>query len=262
MFLHPEGHSKVPLTYRAGHVYYLKNVLANGMIRLISSTVPEMVRDLQPRVDIVFAPFGKDGGYRAWKRLGSDEHPGQSEMQFTLARWAPKGYRNGSLWQRWHDAVRARLALRRATGKEEFEAALENVKGYIQERIHVVQASWRVYQRRYRGQGCMRAGDYDSYSTSTRDVKIQSELEILQRAAAGYVGEEGVSGIFEQYRFQVTPEHSADLNQLWNAFETETVLSISEPEHSPEVRWGIAGQGRWPCPDRAKNYVGGELIQN
>ncbi|MGZ3694812.1 MAG: hypothetical protein ACXWQO_11595, partial [Bdellovibrionota bacterium] len=257
-----EGSDKVPVTYRAGHVYYVQNVYENGMIRLISSTVPEMVRDLQPRVEIVFAPFTKDGGYRAWKRIGSDIRPGQSEMQFSLARWTPNGYRNGSLWQRWHDAVRKKLALRRATTAEEFAGALENVKGYIKERTNLVQASWNVYQKQYRGQSCMRKDDYDSYSTPTRDVKIQSELEILRTATVNAVGEEGVHQRFAQYKFQVTKNASVDLNQLWNTFETETVLAISEPEHSPEVRWGLATQERWPCPKRAKQYVGGENIQN
>ncbi|MGE3262044.1 MAG: hypothetical protein AB7K68_09715 [Bacteriovoracia bacterium] len=262
LFLHPEGNKNVPVTYRSGHVYYVTNVFENGMIRLISSTVPEMVRDLQPRVEIVFAPFTKDGGYRAWKRVGSDVRPGESEMQFSLGRWVANGYRNGSLWQRWHDAVRAKLALRRATGAEEFAGALENVKGYIHERTGLVRNSWNIYQRKYRGEGCMSESDYDSYSTPTRDVKIQSELEILRRAAVRHVGEDGVYRLFEQYRFQVTAEHSVDLNQLWQAYETDTVLSISEPEHSPEVRWGITGQDRWPCPHRAKQYVGGENIQN
>jgi hypothetical protein len=262
LFLHPEGNEKVPVTYRSGHVYYVQNVYENGMIRLFSSTVPEMVRDLQPRVEIVFAPFTKDGGYRAWKRVGSEAMPGKSEMQFSLARWYPNGYRDGDLWQRWHDSVRKKLALRPATHAEEFAGALENVKGYIKERTNLVKNSWSVYQHQYRGQSCMNKDDYDSYSTPTRDVKIQSELEILRKATVRDVGEEGVYQRFAQYRFQVTAEHLVDLNLLWNTFETETVLSISEPEHSPEVRWGIATQERWPCPKRAKQYVGGENIQN
>lgn len=261
LFLHPEGNKDVPLTYRAGHVYYVQNVFENGMIRLLSSTVPSAVRELQPRVEIIFAPFGTNGGYRAWKRLGSDAHPGESQMQFSLGRWKPNGYRDGALWQRWHDAVRAKLALRKATPREEFEGALENVNGYIVERTRLVMESWRTYQRKYRGGGCMEESDYDSYSTPTRDVKIQSELEALRRATRRAVGESGVAREFAKYKYEVVPGHEVDLNHLWDAFETNTVLSISEPEHSPEVRWGIESQGSWPCPDRAKNYVGGDTIQ-
>jgi hypothetical protein len=63
MFLNPQNNGKgVPLSYRAGHVYYIQDVYDNGMVKYMSSTVPEAVRDLEPRYGITFAPFGTDGG--------------------------------------------------------------------------------------------------------------------------------------------------------------------------------------------------------
>lgn len=269
LFLHPEGNKAVPLTYRSGHVYYVQRVYENGIVRFFSSTVPSAVRDLQPRNDVVFAPFGTDGGYRAWKRPGSDLRPGESDRQFTLARWRPNAYRDGRLWQNWHDVVRSRLATRSVTPEEELNANAENVAGYIKERTNLVLDSWKLYQSKYRGQSCMDAKDYDGYSTPTRDVKIQGELEALRQSIVNYLTAEGASGsdyevqgVLSRYKFQVIPGAAPlDLNQIWNAFETETVLAISEPEHSPAVRWGLEPQRRWPCPDRAKQYVGGDRVR-
>jgi hypothetical protein len=258
LFLHSASGANVPITYRAGHVYYIQGVHENGMIQFTSSTVPAMVRDLQPRIDIVFAPFEKSGGYRAWRAPGMGT-PGLSEEQFGLADWRPNAYRDGDLWQAWTNAVRERLSLRPASSDEELGAAIQNVSGYIKERVKLVQKSWSLYRSRYGGQGCMRPNDYDDYSTPTRDVKIQSELEALRAAAVRAYGERGVRAFFARYKFQVLPEGTqVDLNQIWNTFETETVLAVSEPEHSPAVRWGLERQDRWPCPHRAKQYVGGE----
>lgn len=269
LFVHPASSSTsgVPVTYRAGHVYFIQDVKENGMVRYFSSTVPTAVRDLQPRIDLVFAPFDTNGGFRAWKRPDSIVRPGLDEKdQFTLARWRPNAYRDGELWWNWAAAVRKRLALRPSTGEEEFLANLENVEGYIKERRRLVNESWAVYQRKYKSQSCMNEEDYDAYSTPTRDVKIQNELQYLRIAAQKYLVEtisEGtdyrIAELLGQYRYEVMPGVKVDLNQISNAFLTEIVLAISEPEHSPSVRWGLQSQKRWPCPHRAKQYVGGEL---
>lgn len=265
VFLHPAS-KNVPVTYQAGHVYYIQDVYENGMVRYFSSTVPSMVRDLQPRVDITFAPFGKTGGFRAWKRPYSDEQPGFDDAdQFRLADWRPNAWRDGKLWSKWARAVRRRLQLRPATVEEELGAKIENVDGYIKERRQLVQRSWRHYQEKYGGRSCMNAADYDAYSTPTRDVKIQNELSDLRYAAVSYLmarsgtwNQRMLEDLFSRYRWQVLPGVSVDLNHLWTTFETRVVLAISEPEHSPEVRWGRRSQDAWPCPERKKQYNGGE----
>lgn len=267
IYLHPQQPKDVPLTYRSGHVYYIQDVLANGMIRYISSTVPMMVRDLQPRLDIVFAPFNVDGGFRAWKRPDSNLKPGESSMQFQLAGWTPNRYRDTKFWKAWQKEVRTRLQTREATLEEEFKAAVFNVEGYIKERIHLVNRGWNLYQSKYKSAACMNEQDYDDYSTPTRDVKIQSELSYLRRAAVKYLESQGESSpyqaipyLFEKYSYEVLPGQKLDMNDLWKTFQSAKVLAISEPEHSPKVRWGIEPQTHWPCPDRAKQYVGGENV--
>ncbi len=264
VFLHPESGKSVPITYRSGHVYYIQDVEQNGMIRYFSSTVPAMVRDLQTRVDIDFAPMNKTGGYRAWKRPQSGAgQPGFSEEQFTFANWRPNAYGDGDLWDAWQKVIRRRMQLRKATLHEEVEAKVENVKGYMKERNNLVQMGWRVYQSKYlrRGLKCMDDADYDDYSTPTRDVKIQSELIDLQTAVTNLLNSAQGSGqlrqdVFASYKFEVMPGMTVDANELWNTFETDTVIAISEPEHSPEVRWGLKqiSIDQWPCPERRKQY--------
>ena len=266
VFLHPQSGSSVPITYRSGHVYYIQDVFENGMVSYFSSTVPAMVRDLQTRIDIDFAPMNTDGGYRAWKHPGaSPPEPGLSREQFSFANWHPNAYGDGDLWDAWQHVIRQRLALRDASPTEELKANLQNVAGYMKERNHLIQMSWSVYQHKYHGQSCMSDADYEDYATPTRDVKIQSELQSLQDAARIYLraegqdsGSQGLSDLFSKYTFEVMPGVRMDLNQLWTTFETTTVLSISEPEHSPKVRWGLETQPVWPCPNRAKQYRGGD----
>lgn len=265
LFLHPESNanSGVPITYRAGHVYYIQDVYENGMVRYFSSTVPVAVRELQPRIDIIFAPLDVTGGFRYWKRPDSEVRPGFNDRdQFTLAGWKKNGYGDADLWWNWSKAVRQRLALREATDEEEFKASVENVEGYITERTRLVNDAWNLYQKKYHGQSCMNAEDYDAFSTPTRDVKIQSELQYLYHWAHHYLNAQGadssdvgVDRLLTQYRYTVTPGVSIDLAQIWKAFNTDIVLAISEPEHSPAVRWGLEAQGRWPCPQRAHQYV-------
>lgn len=265
IFLHPAT-KDAPITYQAGHVYYIQDVYENGMVRYFSSTVPSAVRDLQPRIDITFAPFGKSGGFRAFKRPNSNERPGFDDVdQFSLAHWRPNGWHDGNLWVNWSKAIRRRLQLRPATVDEELHAKIENVDGYIKERTHLVERSWRVYQSKYHGQACMSAGDYDSYSTPTRDVKIQNELIDLKIAAVNYLvartgtwSQAALETLFARYQWEVLPGVKVDVNHLWTTFETRVVLAISEPEHSPEVRWGLQSQDVWPCPQHKGQYKGSE----
>jgi hypothetical protein len=265
LFLHPKSSNpKVSVTFRDGHVYYVQGVMPNGMIRYFSSTVPARARQLQQRIDITFMPFETTGGYRAWNRPGN---PGESAEQFHMGGWRANDFRDqDGLWETWQAAIHQRLAQRPATINEKFNAKLFNVEGYVRERDELVRLSWALYQNKYHGNACMNAQDYDDYSTPARDVKIQSELEDLKTATQAYLtsigraaSDQNVSGIFAQYSFSVAGQ-TVNLNQIWTTFETSVVLAISEPEHSPQVRWGLETQAHWPCPERAKNYVGGESI--
>ena len=272
LFLNPANPGKdVPLSYRAGHVYYIQDVYDNGMVKYMSSTVPEAVRDLEPRYGITFAPFGTDGGYRAWKRPNTTVQPGESLEQFKFAHWFPKAYLHrgsmGSLWVRWQAEIVNRLARREMTVKEKMAYIIENVRAIVKERNFLVQSGWKLYQTKYHGNQCLSKADYDDYSTPTRDVKLQNELSDLREVASivaqstfSWSGGGDVASVFAQYKFEVMPGKTVDLNQLYDTFMTDKTLVISEPEHSPAVRWGLAAQGKWPCPNRAKEYFGHEHL--
>lgn len=270
LFLHPQGNSSVPLTYRAGHVYYLQAVPENGIIRYISSTVPAAVRNLDPRNGIIFAPMGTDGGYRTWIWPDSSERPNQSNMQFQIGDWRAKSYRDNQIWYTWQEAVISRVAARPASSEERVRAELENLTVVVRNRVAAVAAGWKHYQSKYGAGQCMSENDYSNYSTPTRDVKVQVELQNFELAAEAYVNSQGNSWggnssqrleqFYRKIQFEVMPGVTANVIDLKRAFLTNTALLISEPEHHPEVRWGLRAQGRWPCPHRAKAYVGGDQI--
>lgn len=261
MFLHASSGAGVPVTYRSGHVYYLRDVRENGMITYVSSTVPTMIRDLAPRMGIQFAPLERNSGYRVWAWPDSSARPGSSEMQFSLGGWRPKSYGDGQLWMNWQEAVQSRIRTRRITVEENFEAASQNLRSALVERARAVRKGWEVYQRKYRAGSCMSDKDYDDHSTPTRDVKIQSELQLFQNAARKLAGAgPRLNEIYRSFRIEVLPGVSINFLEAWEAFMTIRALEISEPEHTPLVRWGLEKQGRWPCPHRAKQYVGGDQI--
>ncbi len=271
MFLHPQGDASVPLTYRAGHVYYLQFVGENGIIRYVSSTVPADIRPLDPRNGIIFSPMETDGGYRAWVWPDDASRIGYSNEQFEIGDWRAKSYRDSRAWYEWQREIAARVRTREPTPEEQIRAQLENLTVVIENRAKAVRAGWNFYQKNYQPGQCMSEKDYENYSTPTRDVKVQLELQHFEVAAQRYVDSMGnawgrdqrsrLNQFFRKVSFEVLPGVKVDINNLNQAFLTETTLIISEPEHSPEVRWGLKEQGRWPCPHRAKAYVGGERIQ-
>ncbi len=262
MFLHPQDDS-LPITYRAGHVLYVRKVENNGNIKYMASTVPSAVRTLDVRNGIQFAPMSEDGGFRAWNWPDSDERPYKSYEQFELGGWIPHYYKDGRIAQSWQKAIAERIATERLSASDDFQNKYENLAGVIAARVTAVNKGWKFYRQNYSSGSCMSEKDYDNFSTPTRDVKIQREIENFVAAARKYAERSGNSykQLMASARFEVMPGVVIDANQLYQLFFSELVLAVSEPEHSPEVRWGLQLQGRWPCPHRAKQYVGGHLVQ-
>lgn len=206
-----------------------------------------------------------------------------SEEQFTLANWQTAIFATKptviegrkAMWAQdklWSDVVRERLkgagAGRAIDPVEELNAVMGNINNGINDRIKVVLEGWNTYQSRYGGYGCMNEADYDGFSTPTRDTRIQTELAYLPAAAMRYLKSKRISPtnsslakFYSNYRYEVAPGKIVTLNEILSAFKTRKALSISEPEHSPEVRWGLfeyTSSAQWPCPEHAKKYLGGE----
>ncbi|MFN7730149.1 MAG: hypothetical protein ACK5P7_13400 [Bdellovibrio sp.] len=274
MFVHASSGADVPVTYRAGHVYYLQDVRENGQIKYISSTVPQAVRELGVRIGIQFAPQEKSSGYRAWKWPDSNDRPGYSEEQYAMGGWRAKAYGDGELWDRWQEAVQSRIRTRHVTPQEEFLGSAENLRSALRERASAVMRGWNLYRKNYQSGTCMNISDYDDHSTPTRDVKIQNELQNFEAAAKKWVlsdykamkqsffdtEETRLQRLYNSFQVEVISGRRLGFTTLYDLFMTTKVLEISEPEHSPEVRWGLQSQGRWVCPHRAKQYRGGHLV--
>ena len=250
LFVHAATNdSRVSITYRSGHVYYLKDVnTENGLITYMSSTVPAEVRNLNLQYGIDFAPQQTTSGYRAWKWPNTSARPGMSNEQYQIGGWYPGSYGDVNLWDSWQEAVQSRLRSRPMDRSEKLSIAEANLKNVLDQRAQAVTRAWNFYQKRYHGSGCMSAGDYENYSTSTRDTKVQEAISNF-RSSGG-----------STFEYRVGRSATLDFEQIYNLFMTKKVLEISEPEHSPEVRWGIQDQGAWVCPQRASQYSGGNTI--
>lgn len=282
MFLNvaPRG-KNIPVQFNVGHVYYLQEVRSNGQIKYISSTVPQAVRELGARVGIEFAPQDDRGGYRVWKWPDSDERPGASDMQFKIANWHENSFRDrdSSLWTNWQEAVQARIRTRLINNQEKFQASRDNLTSALRERARSVDQAWSTYQRRFgQSKACLSAGEYDMFSTPTRDEKIQYEMVRFEDAAKDYLNEDfslmkkggffsdnsietRLGRLYDSFRIEVVRGNVMNFNQLKNTFFGCKAISISEPEHSPLVRWGIRDireEGGWSCPERKKQYRGHE----
>lgn len=277
-----------PPVLASNHVFYVQNVSESGLVTYISSTVPVAVRNMNVRNGYVYAPFNTKSGYRAWKWPGTLHDPLESrlngsEEQFTLANWVSAIFATKptvvegrkAMWAQdkaWSDVVRSRLqgagAGRAIDPVEELKAVMGNIDNGINDRINVVLDGWNAYQSKYGGQGCMSEEDYDGYSTPTRDTRIQTELAYLPAAAMRYLKSKRISPtasslarLYSNYKYQIAPGKIISLNEILSAFKGRKALSISEPEHSPAIRWGLAeykSSREWPCPHRAKKYLGGE----
>lgn len=271
MLLHAASNhdASVPATYRSGHVYYIQSVnYQNGMIRYMGSTVPEAVRSLSVRYGTWYVPQETDSGYRAWKWPDSYDQPFASNEQFRIGDWRPRSFGEGHLEESWQEAVQARIRSRKITPSENYAAVESNLRSALQERSTAVLEGWDYYAKNYSAGQCMEEPDYEDYSTPSRDTKLQKELNYYRTASIGYLElmrkngqvrsdvsfKDQVRGMFERFVFEPIPGTKMNYLQLWKAFMTDTVYDISEPEHSPKVRWGLTPQGRWPCPERRAQY--------
>lgn len=316
MFVHPQTIFKkgtridaylnketgIPDVHLSGHVYYIEDVLANGTIVYMSSTVPVMVRNLAPRWGIHYAPFfnepRKQSGYRRWKWPHTDARPGMSQEQFQIGGWKPYQYDNEKLKVSWQKAIEDRLRTTApASLRERIDYAAKNVRYSVLERSFLVQEAWSLFQRKYvkqadaNGRVCMSKAEQDDYSTPSRDTKIQYELTLMKSAIRKYLEaeqswdpcpgtdlekgslacfNEGRNQFFRKYTVQIIPPRKGKegmtvnyeyLQKLFN--QGVTALWISEPEHSPEMRWGLKepqSSADCPCPQAMRGYRGSELL--
>jgi hypothetical protein len=241
------------VTEDPGHAEIVKDVSDVGAIYLIGSTVPKTVRQLHTTSSLVFMPIETSTGLRNWKQpeyynMSETSIPGYSLEQFTTLG---KGGLGGRKLSRWADQVQDRLALRQESQGESVSRQVENVCALVTSRVDNVQ---RGEARRLKlGGACMDAGDYDSYSTPSRDKRIKATLKALTQAAESH----GITKVQRTKKLKEELDKCPAIQYAPGQFVTLYDFSIallkndvsSDPNDSLAARWGLA-----PKTSNCKQY--------
>lgn len=168
-----------------GHAELVKDVTVTGVVHLIGSTVPKDVRKMISSSSLVFMPVETTTGFRNWKlpddySKSSRSLPGYSLEQFHELGKVKFGKRR---LDNWSDAVQSRLALRSESRGENIARQVDNICNLANARVDIIQKS--EARRQKLGGACMGAGDYDSYSTPSRDKRIKTTLKQIVDTAGG-----------------------------------------------------------------------------
>jgi hypothetical protein len=170
-----------------GHAEIVKDVTETGAVYLIGSTVPKAIRKLNTTSSMVFMPIESSTGFRNWMQpsyysQASASLPGYSLEQFSdLGRGGVAG--GSRNLKNWSAEVQTRLALREESKGENITRQVANVCSLVNARVDIIQQS---EARRVKLSGtCMGAGDYDSYSTPSRDKRIVETLKQIVDSAGG-----------------------------------------------------------------------------
>ena len=160
------------------HSYQLIELPRSGVPVLLSSTVPVKLRKLNLLHD--FSPYApeddrlyRDGYQRfRWpKYLYQSKHkiPGFSVEQFNLSRDVE--YEHAE----FVELLFERLALMPESLQEKTQRLFDNLCRYSQGRVTVVQEA--LDYKREISNRCMNSSEYDSYSTPSRDKKLEEQFE-------------------------------------------------------------------------------------
>jgi hypothetical protein len=250
-----------------GHAEIVKDVTDTGAIELIGSTVPSEVRSLMTTSSLVFMPEETSTGFRKWMEpdwYGAAEKdlPGYSLEQFKLGARESNNYNNESptfqqqqgtarTLDEWQKQIQEKLQLRSENKDEALYRYGANLCTLIQARVATILKSEKT--RNSLNGECMNAEDYDSYSTPSRDKRINTTIENMVSMGGGFGFT--VSGRIDnvaQYMdkcppIQIGRGQSLSLFEIVKAYADDKVSS--NPNDSFEARWGLAtGDGESRCP--------------
>ncbi|WP_413289135.1 hypothetical protein [Bdellovibrio sp. HCB337] len=226
-----------------GHAELVKEVSDTGAVYLIGSTVPKEIRKLNTTSSLVFMPIETSTGFRNWMQpsyygMAETSLPGYSLEQFNEIGKTGVGRRKLS---RWTADVQERLALREETKGENIIRQVENLCKLVNARVDIVQKGIQHSQKL--GGACMDAGDYDSYSTPSRDKRIKTTLKQLTKTAGGV----GLTG--PQRAAKLKPHLDQCPNIQISATQTLSLYDFSiallkgdvssDPNDPFGARWGL-----------------------
>ncbi len=235
-----------------GHAEVVKEVTETGVVNLIGSTVPKDLRMLNTTSSLVFMPIETSTGFRNWKQpsfysQAVESLPGYSLEQFNTLGKRDDGRRN---LKDWTSDVQDHLALREESKDEEVIRQVANVCSLVNARVDIIKKS--EARRAALGGQCMNAGDYDSYSTPSRDKRIKTTLKQIIDTAGGY----GLTSAQRAKKLkpaldscpdiEITPGQKIALYDFSIAMLKNDVSS--NPNDSFAARWGLETPPANKCP--------------
>lgn len=250
-----------------GHAEIVKDVTETGAIELIGSTVPGEVRKLITTSSLVFMPEETTTGFRKWMEpdwYGSAQKdlPGYSLEQFKLGTTQNNNYNNGDFpgnqqqssartLSEWQKQIQEKLQLRAENKDEALYRYGSNLCNLIQARVDTILKSEKT--RKSLGGQCMNAEDYDSYSTPSRDKRINTTIGDMVSLGGGFgFTVRGRIDKVAKYMdkcpsIQIGGGKSLSLFEIAKAYANDRVSS--NPNDSFEARWGMASDdGARRCP--------------
>jgi len=155
-----------------GHSETVIDVEDTGVVDLLGSTVPEKVRKLFSTTSLVYYPLNADLGFRRWIQPQNQELARESQPGFSLEQ-----YEMGDSESEFEKNLYAKLALRPETKEETITRYSKDLCTLAWSRIELVRDAL-TFQQTIGGR-CLDAGEYDNYSTPSRDARIKGIAERL-----------------------------------------------------------------------------------
>jgi hypothetical protein len=218
-----------------GHAEIVKTVSDTGVLYLIGSTVPKAVRQLHTTSSLVFMPIESSTGLRNWML---PEYYGRSRPNlpgYSLEQFSSIGGGDRRSLSQWTHDVQRRLALRTESKSESIQRQVEDLCSLVKARVDIVAQS--EARRQHLDGSCMKAGDYDSYSTPSRDKRIKETiLQIIEVTNADGVKELG-NYLSQCSDIRIAPGRSLSLYDFAVSLMKGRVSS--NPNHNFEARWGL-----------------------
>ena len=235
-----------------GHAEVVIDVTETGAIQVMGSTVPKAVRKLISTSSLVFMPVEKTTGLRNWilpENYGKPvaQYPGYSMEQFQLGEGkAATGESGGTTstprsLSAWQEDVQGRLQLRAENKDEALFRAAGNLCSLVNARVDAVNKG--LIRQRALGGACMNAGDYDSYSTPSRDKRILTTIEEMVSLGGGF-GFTTAGRVDKVAKYlskcpdvKIASNQTMSLHQIAKAYAEGRVSS--NPNDKLELRWGL-----------------------
>jgi hypothetical protein len=217
----------------AGHAQIVTDVDQFGVIHYLKSTVPAKIQDFQHTTLNSFVPGPKGGSFRYWRQPQHYGKPESALPGYGIDQYDFKGV--------FEDAVRERLALQQEEKGTRLKRLAGEVCQQVKDRVSVVEEAWQYKQKI--GSRCMDFKEFDSYSTPSRDTKIEKALGYLIHSAGGGASAKGkdLSQVAEYLEQACGSIEYLPGKKITAARFAERLMAgkvSSDPNQNPAVRWG------------------------